>query len=264
MKKIFLTALHCIALVFAMQAQRTNSIYFGAGTGLSSHQDTKYSDNRYGGGGATVELGWQRNSATSRLGLGLFIVGTNESPATHQRTSALTGNAALQLSYLRAVNDRFFVGGRWDMANLGLKKFKDLGNNGLYGLMSSNLLASGRYEYGKFSFGMDLGVLSYLKETFSFAFSAPQNALEDGAFQYQNEALANPLSLKYGSWHSGFSHFQIGTNARWQFAKRFSLGYRWEMRRFSEVEHRPVTIGFNAVTLRWEFVQRTKGGNPSK
>ncbi len=259
MKKTFLTALHCIALLFVAQAQRTNSIYFGLGTGLSSYQDTKYSDNRYGGIGGNVELGWQRSSATSRWGLGLFVLGTNESPATHKQTNALTGNTAVQLTYLRAVNDRFFVGGRWDMVNFGIKKFKDLGNNGLYGLMSSNLLASGRYEQGKFSFGLDLGLLSFVKETFSFAFSVPQNALENGEFQYQNEALTSPFSFKYGSWHTGFSHFQIGTNARWQFSNRFSLGYRWEVRRFSEVEKRPVTIGFNSLALRWEFVKRTKG-----
>ena len=63
----------------------------------------------------------------------------------------------------------------------------------------------------------DLGILSFMKESTSFGFSAPQSALENGEFNYQNEALESPFGYKY------FDFKYLGNKSKFEDGASFTL-----------------------------------------
>ena len=191
-------------------------------------------------------------------GIGLFLTAGGESAPTNDLNTGLVVNPRIQFRYLRSLNKQLYIGANWDLINFYYNKLNGLGNNGNYFIASSNLFASGIYKMGKWEFGVDLGLLALVKEGTGFAFSAPQKGLEKGEFDYQNEALENPFSPKYSSFHSTFDHFQLRTNIKYQLSDRWSLAYQWNVRKFAEVENLPITYGGSSLAIRFNIIHKNK------
>lgn len=258
MKKTFSIFTILLLGLISIQAQTTKSFFLKLGGAYTSFQDVKFSKVPYSGAGGVFSLGFERENTKSIWEAGLAIQVSTETSSTHDIAKPFIINPKAYFKFLKKINNRFSVGGHWDILSLYLRQDNGLGNNGMYYVTSSDLLASVNYKYKKIDFGLDLGILSFVKEGTSFAFSAPQNGLEDGEFDYQNEQLADPFGFKYYEIRSTFKHFILRTNINYQLGKRFEVGYQWNVRHFAEVEDYPVTIGKHNLTIRWDFVHRIK------
>ena len=102
----------------------------------------------------------------------------------------------------------------------------------------------------------DLGLLSFMKEMASFAFSAPQNILEDGEFNYQNEDLSDPFGYDYFELKHIGNNLNIKTSFLFQYKERISIGYVWNIRHFANVKSYPVTTGMHNITFRYNIFHK--------
>lgn len=261
MKKIMMVVL-VLFITINVQAQDSKQFFIGLGGNNTSFQDLKYSKVHYTGLGGTFELGFQKNKTQSIWGYGLTFPVSFENAATHENGQVTGFNPRIHTHYLQQIKDKLWIGGRWDILDFNLRNTKGLGNNSLYYIVGSNLYASGQYQIPlkgqmKLNIGLDLGLLTYFKESTSFAFSAPQNGLEDGEFDYQNEALENPFGLKYYVFRPLGKNIDIRTIFDLQVNERWSVVYQWNMRRFAEVKGFPVTRGSHLLTFRYNISYKT-------
>jgi hypothetical protein len=185
--------------------------------------------------------------------IGLSGIISNQSPSTHKSTEAATFNGTLTVGYLRNIKDNLYIGATWDVLDFYNKDFEGLGNNGTYTIASSNLFASGRYVWNDFTFGVDLGLLSFTNESTGFAFSSPQEVTEKGKFSYQDSNISNPFNAKYGFFNFINKQLNLRTSIVYMLTDRLSLSYKWSMRRFAKVKNYPVTYGSNTVSIRYNF-----------
>lgn len=238
--------------------QSINDFYLNFGISYSDFQDVKYSTVHYGGIGGLIRFGFEKRSSQAIWGGGISTNIANEKAATHSRGNTFVLNPNFHVNYLKNIKKDLFIGGRWDILDFYFRSVSGLGNNSSYYISSSTLFSSGAYSYKNFRFGLDVGLLSYQKENISFGFSAPQNALEDGDFGYQNDALDSPFAFKYYQLKLIGQQISIRTNIQYQFTERFSLGYQWKMNRFSEVKNYPVTYASHWITARFNISHQEK------
>lgn len=263
MKKIIFNLGLLIATFQLAMAQNTSTFFLEVGGNVTSFQDEKFSDIIYSGGGLVLNLGFQKEKTQSIIGGGLNINASFESAATHDKGDVKMVHPRFYVEYLKKVSPKLAIGAHWDILGMYYRNIDGLDNNGNYYQTASDLMIASQYQFGKFRVGADLGILSLVKEGTGFAFSAPQNGLEDGEFNYQNESLESPFGFKYGTVKSPFNHLKIRTNVQWQMSKGIALGYQWEMRRFAEVKDRSVTSAIHNVTIRFNLTHKEKGGGVS-
>ncbi len=257
MKKTYLILLFFVVSLVQLHAQKTSSFYVDIGGGFSSFQDVKYSNVKYNGFGGVFGLGYLKENEKAIWGVNLQGIVTTEKAATHDNTVS-TYNYMLQAKYLHRIKENLFVGATWDVLDLYTKTFEGLGNNSGYDVTGSTLWASGIYDYKKFRFGLDIGLASYFREGRGFAFSVPQSVLENGDFDYQNGKLEDRFAFKYYELRTIPRHFQVRTSIRYQLSNRFSVAYKWHLRKFSEVKKYPVTYGTHSLSIRYNIFKRTK------
>ena len=262
MKKLSFLLLIFLGSLTVIVAQTTKSFFVEFGGAYTSFQDVKYSAVGYGGIGVAFRLGFESNTPTVIWGIGLDGNYGKETPNTHNVGPVTTLHPKFYGRYLKKINDQFSVGTHWDILGLYFRDTEGLDNNGGYFITSSDLFAAGVYHRGKWNFGLDLGLLSFQKERTSFAFSAPQNALEDGAFDYQNEALENPFGFKYFTFKPIGQQLYLRTHIQYQWKERFWVGYEWTARHFAEVKNYPVTVGNHRIVVRYNFIHKTKSTTP--
>ena len=238
-------------------AQKTNLFFVEAGPALSTFQDVKFSDVRYQGIGGAIRIGGNIQGEKAIFGYGLkFRIGS-ESPNTFDK-SVTNFQPGLYVQYLRRIHENLAIGAQWDMVDMYIRSIPGLMNNGSYIVTASDLMLQGQLQVRKLSIGLGVGIISYNRENISFAFSAPQNALEDGDFDYQNEALNNPLGLEFFEIQSLNKYLKLRTNFQYQLNDRIGFSYHWEMRRFSTVKDYPTTLGAHRLTVRWNIVYKVK------
>lgn len=243
-------------LAYAVQAQEKSTNFFvSAGGAYSSFQDQKYSDVRYNGFGSAFGIGFEKHNEKALWGIHLNGVFTKEKPSTHSATRAKTTSVGLDVKYLRKVKQELAVGATLTVFDFYNKQFENLRNNGRYFIVSSTLWLSGRYQYKKFRFDLDVAALTFVKEKTGFAFSAPQSYLENGEFTYQNENADTPLGFKEYTFRSIPKNLQLRTSIMYQWNDRWLLGYGWEMQKLSEVKNYPVVYGIHTLKVRFNIIK---------
>ncbi|HAS45773.1 MAG TPA: hypothetical protein DCS93_35155 [Microscillaceae bacterium] len=133
-----------------------------------------------------------------------------------------------------------------------------MGNNGAPNIAGSSLYLSGRHTLRKWNFGLDLGVLSFMKELTGFTFATPQHILTGGQFDLQNPNHTNPFGFGSYVLRSINKQTQLRTYIQYQFAKRFSVIYNWNFRRIVEVKSFPLTYGIHRFVIRYNFLRRVR------
>ena len=261
MKQLFKIIGLLILTTQLSNAQTSKTFYLGLGGSSSSFQDLKYSSLRYGGAGGSLEIHFQKSTEKAIWNTGLTTTVNQEKTSLFTNGKALVVYPKIHFSYLRKINDQLYIGGKWDIMEMYFRQISGLGNNGIYYNTGSYLSASGLYQLNvgakKLNIGLDLGILGYFKESTSFTFSASQNILENGNFDYQDGALSNPFGFKYFVIRPTWAHFRLSTKLDYQLNRRFSVGYQWHMRRFAEVKNYPVTAGANTISLRYHFMNKS-------
>lgn len=91
-------------------------------------------------------------------------------------------------------NPKTFSRGKWDFADLYYREVEGLDNNSQFFTAGSNIKLSCAYIRNissglSLEAGIDFQLLSVMTESMSFAFSEPQETLEQGKFSYQDESF---------------------------------------------------------------------------
>ncbi|MDB0037852.1 hypothetical protein N9F08_00655 [bacterium] len=161
------------------------------------------------------------------------------------------------------INKDFSTGGRFDALDSYFRATRGLGNNKNYYNVGANVYVRGSYhhefnENWGLETGIELGLLSFMRESTSFAFSVPQSALSNGLFNYQDDATSNPFGFKYYEVRPIWKYGNINVFTDVKFKDRWTFSYTWSFRRFSTVDKYPTTIGFHSVGVRFDFIDKTK------
>jgi len=238
--------------------QSLTTLSVDVGGSLTSFQDNKFSQVRFNGTGGVFGLEYQRLRPQYRLSTRLQVMSGTETASTHDQGKTTNVNPRLELGYHRKVKENLYLGVQWDVFNFYSKDVEGLGNNRIYYLTSSNLFASGFYDWKKFRFGLDLGLLSYAKEGTGFSFSAPQAATEGEEFDYLDDALVNPFRLRFGKITGIGPNLHLRTHIQYQISRRWNLGYEWNFRRYVQVPGYASSMGYNMLNLKFDILDKAK------
>jgi len=271
-KKITLFFL-CAGMSLFVNAQhqsnpaKTNNFYVGLGALYSDFQDVKFSEVRYGGLGGRFEIGFnQYRSGRYLMEEGFTGDFSIEQAATHDQAHTLVFNIDVYYRYLRVINDQFMLGGRLDLTDINFRMDDGMGNNAISTITGSYLSASAMYTKQVFSENwkvdavIDLSLISFQKETPSFAMTYSHGRIENNGVDYTNSLMGLP-GYKYGAFKYFGNNFYMRTSLWLHYKKRFALGYMWQMRRFTIVEEYPTTVGVHSLTIRYNIVHRDKTNN---
>lgn len=268
MKNTFLLLLLALT-ISGLQAQSKSSsseqtkqrqFLLQAGASITSFQDANFSTTNWNGKGGVLGFAFAKTSPKYIWQVGLDLSVSTSSASSHDGSGYII-DPVLYAGYLRRLNEHFLFGGRVDMLDFYLNKRRDLGNNSTYDLETTSLFASVRYENrlrGKNPIWVDfnLGLLNFNREGTSFAFSAPQAILEEGAFNYQNEAISNPFNAESSQLDFLTSYLNIRTAIGISLSERSSIRYEWQMRHFSQVKGYPTTTGLHLLKYSYALISK--------
>ncbi len=241
-------------------------LYIGVGGVYSSFQDVKYSNVRYSGTGKHLYLGYEK-SKNPLWGIDFNLILSKEKAKTYTVGKATIYDIGISAKYLHPImkneTGKLFLGVTWDAFDLYLRSIEDLQNNGSDFILASNIKISSVYERRistdlKLQAGIDLQIFGFIKQLNSFAYSSPQDALEDGKFSYQDEKLREYVSFKYSSFEPLWNYFNIGTSLKLHYKKRWSLAYKWNMQRSNKVKNYPMTIGYNSISITYNIINKLR------
>ncbi len=274
--KLFIQILFILCTYFQVHSQDSLSkvknveSYFQLNGLHTSFQDTKFSNIRYNGFGTQIELGRKVKSGVHTYQYGMQLGYSNSSPSTFKINPefgkigiAREFRPTLFISYMNSLDKGFSIGGRLDALDAYFRVTRGLGNNKIYYNIGSNLYVRGNYRHElnknwRFETGAEIGLISFMRESTSFAFSAPQAVVANGAFNYQDQSTSNPLGLKRYQLRPIWNYGNVNLYTQIEYKQRWTLSYTWSLRRFSTVDNYPTTIGFHALGLRFDFIDKTK------
>ncbi|MCH2225367.1 MAG: hypothetical protein MK066_11420 [Crocinitomicaceae bacterium] len=241
----------------------------------SSFQDTKYSNVSYNGYGTGLELIHSIDRGSNRMEFGLRFNYSNSKPSTFSVNEELIGTELKKIGtakefrptiygrYTQKLNEHFAVGGKLDALDATFRITNGLGNNSVYYNNGHNLLASGRYDRSlssklHLSVTVDLGIISWMRESTGFAFSTPQSVVAEGAFNYQDKAVNNPFGYRFFEMLPIWKYGNLSVTSEINYSKRWVFSYTWNLRRFSTVKEYPTTIGLHTIGARFNFRNKLK------
>ncbi len=239
----------------------TSSFSIGLGGILTSFQDIKYSNARYSGIGTNLSFGYEKIS-TNYFSTNLNFMYSNEKAKTHGLGKTKVLNGVIDISYLIPIfkkeKQRIYLGTKWDVLDAYFRETEGLNNNSVQYVFGSNLKFASMYERTisdkvKLRAGFNFQVLSFMKESTSFGFSAPQDALENGKFSYQNDKLEAPLGFKYYTFEPFTKYLNIDTQVEMHYKKSWIFTYKWNMQRSNKVKNYPMSRGYSSLSVKYKF-----------
>ena len=252
------------ANLYAQEKQdnvKNSNFTIGLGGVVTSFQDVKYSNVRYNGIGANLSFGYEKNNK-NYFSTNLNLMYSNENAKTHNSGKTNVLNGIIDVSYLKPIfkkeNQKLYVGAKWDVLDFYLRQTETLDNNGSFYTSGSNLKLASIYERSisdniKLRAAFNFQLLSFMKESTSFGFSLPQDALENGEFSYQNEKLENPLGFKYYTFEPFTKYANIDAKVEMHYKKRWIFSYKWNMQRSKKVKNYPMTRGYSSLSVKYKF-----------
>lgn len=232
---------------------------FGANTAV---QDAKFSNVVYRGFGGGLNLGtsrenenyfWQTDFSASYAGLSTGL----------HNGKGFNVSTAYAFKYLHHLNETYAVGGKWNLAAGNLRNFSDLGNNSISIIVNSTLMGTGRYSRTinddiKLNFDLSIGLLGWVREGTSFAYSANQKVLELGVFNFQDLSTTTPVGVKYGSIETLGAYNVLETELNLQYKRRWQFCYNWSLMNYRTVKGYPLTVGEHRVGVKFNYIAKTK------
>jgi hypothetical protein len=267
MKKYVITAcamlftIHVHAQEKEQKEPEDGHLNLGLGMAFTFFQDVKYSRTQYYGIGTNFSFGYEK-SGKNYLSTNFNLIHSRENAETHSRGKTGVLHGVLDLSYLWSVykeeKNRIELGAKWDILSFYLRQTEGLGNNSIYYISASNLKLSSTYRRAlsdvvELRAGTHFQVFSFMKESTSFGFSAPQDPLEDGEFSYQNDDLEDPFGFKYFSLEPFTKYLNIETFVALEYKDKWLFGYNWNMQRSGEVRNYPMILGYSLVSVKYQF-----------
>ncbi len=261
-KKLFFPILFLFTALSANSQYKDNSkqnlIDIGVGGIYTTFQDTRFSDVRYSGFGGKFMLDYTH--------WGKFIWGLNAEfysgdtkGKTHGKTASNMGGF-LSGDFLFPVtkNERssLYIGPKVDFINMYLRSDPNLINNSGFIISGNSLLAELLYkrkinEKWRFEARGALQLISYMYLGTSFAYAAPQNQLDDGEYNYNGIETPGYATLPW-------DFFNIETDFRFKYKKRWSAGYQWNMQQEYSTPGMPMTKGYHSLFVAFSVLNKIK------
>lgn len=245
---------------------------FSLGTGLGRYQDLKTSAVTYGG--SVMRIMFNKTARTadrvSEYQFG-WIGGGLNSPLDDVTTLSTT-NIRISYSYLKRLSaeipyvDRWYLGGQYELNSLFLSN-SSLGNSSLNIVYNTGFSVVNRFEKGIKLFGRDVtvshvlnvAVLNFAKESNSFTFSVPQEALENG--DYNTQTYSDGV-FKYGDIASFGRFNHIGSTIAFDFDSErrssWSIAYSWQLLAYTKVSNLSVVNASHLLSITYHLSKKSK------
>ncbi len=234
-------------------------VFVNTGFGFGTHQNQIFSSLPSSGVGGGFQLGYSKMKTNF---FRIYLDGRVNIVNQKVDVSSLVVESTLNYAWLKGLHhkkfDRFFVGGDLEVSVL-YRKTSDLGNNSNSILYTNTLSAATKVEReigrknwtlgGEFS----LGLLSWVKNTDGYAFSAPQSFLTDEKFSYDESTLP---PYKYGKFMPiGMFHRLKTSISLIKNQHRIQWGgiYDWQMKAYDPYEYGQLVHGTHLVKFYFGF-----------
>lgn len=241
---------------------RYKKSYIGLFGTYGNYQDTKFSNVLYNGYGGGLNLGTIRELDQYSCNLD-FRASYNTLSSRLSNTIGDHVMAQLSFDFLYKITENYAFGGDWEMGNANGVNFSSLGNNSINIVFNSTLGIKGRYtrqikEDLHIKFDLSIGLISVVKEGISFAYSASQQVLENGSFDFQNPQSTSVLSLSYYEFAPIFKLNNWKTRLSLDYKDRFELFYRWDLLNYSSVKNYPITFALHSLGVKLNYISKQK------
>lgn len=272
-------ALLCFTLFYTqgLIAQENENVKTGfwefrLGVGLDRFQDLKSSPLRLSGTAVPFGIYRGRVSDNSMSNGGIEIRTSELKSSANEGIQVSSSIVNLHFEYLKKLQsttklfDTWYLGGRVDLRRQSLEN-ELLGNNMANSLLTSSLSVVNRLErstrvFGKdaqLSYTLSVSPLSFVKEDNSFAFAAPQRALEEGEYNTQG---FEPGLFEYGELTSLNKFTRVRSKLALHFpAKRRSswvLAYEWQLQKYTQIEGFGQAMASHDLSISYHLPKKKK------
>ncbi len=235
-------------------------VFISVGPGFGSHQNQVVSLTGFSGIGGGFELGFSKRSSNY---LKVSLAGRANILAQKGGGSAQVFEALNDITWLKGLpytgKNKYYVGGNLETSGT-LRLSNELGNNTSTFLFVHTLAAMAKAERpmgdrnwvlgGEFS----LGLLSWVKKSDGYAFSAPQRFLTEGKFNYDDDVTLKPY--KYGGVKPVGVFHNLRTNISLiKHGHRVNWGgvYEWQVKAYDPYTHGQYVNGNHLVKFFFGF-----------
>jgi hypothetical protein len=245
-----------------------------AGVAIQNFQNLKSAKHILNGTGKTFGLEWGKEMPRSIWNINVGMSNVDMESSLSQYVQVKSTTFKIDAEYLRQLDSEYF---KWYLgvglnSNFNLLENSRLQNDqSTYNFLNTlmvrtavrkNFKILGREIQGEFAAG--LGLLALSKDTKSFAFTAPQEFLEKGKFNYQGATgeADNPFRYHQFMGIGKYRRLQTKLNFRInpQSGKRhyWTVGYLWDYYSYEDVKNYRVTSGTHNICLSYNFMFHRK------
>lgn len=200
---------------------------------------------------------------------------SSEKPSTfdvvEERGKAQVIYPQISLNYQRRLKNNFSIGARIDLLDFYYRSTRGLllGNNELFFQNGYNLAIRSTYTMNLshqmlLRFALDFTLVSFQRASQSFSFSSPQVALENGNFNYQDDALTNPFLLKFYEFSPFWKVAGLRTQIGIDYKSRWHFSYQWQLRKRATIKDYPVVFGMHSLTIGFDILNSVKNKKKRK
>ena len=257
MKKIIVLSLLSLAWL-TTNAQNVKQVFIAVGGTAGTHQNQTFSASALSGTGLNIQLGGGTQSKNLfRWQLEMPFQSYTIQNLETTKSSIFEPN--ISFAWMKGLHtekaNRWYVGAELEVAAL-FRSTSNLGNNGKSLLYNNTLSIASRIERplgnSQWRFGGDvsIGLISWVKTSDGFAFSAPQDFLTTGQFNYDEDASIAPY--KYGELafigqfnrvKTDFSLFKDSTRSRW------GIKYNWYLKAYQPFKSGQIVQGTHGLSF---------------
>lgn len=204
-------------------------------------------------------LGWHKTTERSAWEASLNYYGAKQSTSLNTFADAKAHNLNLKVSWMKNLKPdadlKIYVGAAFD-SDFHLRMDLELGNNSFYYLQGNTLSAQGMIrkslnEKWDISYGLSIGLVSLAKESTSFAFSAPQEYLEAGEFDYlTTDSAITPFKRMQFEAIGKFNRLESNLKLH---RGKWAFGYQWNLTKYRQIKDYEVTTAAHRITATFTF-----------
>lgn len=242
----------------------TSRLSTDIGMNYINFQDARFTDYKYSGSIIRFHVNFDQVSPKSVYYLKVGISGGNNPLPNLPDNTIQILELKPELGYLQNFRmEGFYIGGSLSLFDYTIRSNDVLHNNSNFFLNSNDLLATARYikpisKALSLEFQSSVGLLSVMKYAPSFTANFPQNIIDNSLMSFQDAEIRNPISFQHMSVKTFADQTQLKFQAYAYWKKRLAIGYIWNVRSFSDFEGYPLTLANHMLTLRYNFMNKTK------
>ena len=229
------------------------------GPAAVAFQDIRFSTLQYFGPGGSLGIGARRSTDSVQRWIGIRTGGGIGFAAQGQATLVRAGfdiGYSLEKYVTSAYGGNILVGG--DLRVLFEAQISGASGNNSSNIFS-NISLSPRASYirelrnGRLIGSVAVSLLNYVEDATSFAFSFPQDYLEEGNFTYQPEGVSPVTPFTYNDFQLIGKYNEVRTLLRYEKGKHWGFQYDWMLRGYRVVKGYPTRAATHRLAVSITF-----------